>query len=79
MELYTVEVHYNAPNSSYDSTGELVCTGESLFVIYTLLISLKQFLNIKSVVVLIQLCTKVILVFNVINLFKNLIGVSDES
>jgi len=36
MELYTVEVHYNAPNSSYDSTGELVCTGESLFgILYT--------------------------------------------
>ena len=28
MELYTVDVHYNAPNGSLDATGQFVCTYE---------------------------------------------------
>ena len=36
MDLYTVEIHYNAPNGSSDSTGMLVCNYESLFgILYT--------------------------------------------
>lgn len=31
MELYTVEVHYDAPSASSDATGQLVCSHKSLF------------------------------------------------
>lgn len=47
MELYTVDVHYNAPNGSLDATGQLVCTYNSLFNILCVLDMSEKVLEYK--------------------------------
>jgi hypothetical protein len=47
MELYTVDVHYNAPSASSDSTGQLVCTYKNLFNILRVLDMSEQVLEYK--------------------------------